>query len=128
MMGCMSRPGVESIAEKVRAALDSADLEQFADLLDPHVTWGAPGDPSPSCHNRSQVLAWYANGRAAGRRGHVRSVATYDDKILVTMTVTSPDDNGTERWQVLTVANGRVADIRGYDDEAAAFAAAGVSG
>jgi ketosteroid isomerase-like protein len=120
----MSRPAVESIAEEVRAALDSADLEQFADLLDPNVTWGAPGDPWPSCQNRAQVLSWYANGRAAGRRGQVLSVASYAHKILVTMTVMSPDDAGTKRWQVFTVADGRVADIRGYDDEAEALAAA----
>jgi ketosteroid isomerase-like protein len=123
----MSAPAVEAIAEKVRIALDSADLEHFSDLLDPDVTWGAPGDPSPPCQSRAQVLAWYSSGRAAGRRGHVRTVTTHDDKILVTMTVTSPDDAGSDRWQVLTVANGRVTDIRGYDDETAAMAATGLS-
>jgi SnoaL-like domain len=123
----MSDPAVEAIAEKVRVALDAADLEQFADLLDPRVTWGAPGDTSPPCQTRQQVLAWYANGRAAGRRGQVRSVRTHEDKILVAMTVTSPDDAGSDRWQVLTVGNGRVTDIRGYDDEPAAFAAVGLN-
>jgi len=122
----MSAPAVEAIAEKVRVALDSADLELFSDLLDPRVTWGAPGDPSPACQTRAQVLAWYANGRAAGRRGHVRTVTTHEDKILVAMTVTSPEEAGSDRWQVLTVANGRVIDIRGYDEEVDALAAAGV--
>lgn len=122
----MSSPPIDAIAEKVRVALDSADLEQFADLLDPKVTWGAPGDPSPSCQSRAQVLAWYTKGRDAGRRGRVQSVRTHKDKIVVTMTVTSPEDPGSDRWQVLTVSNGRVTDIRGYDERVAALDAAGL--
>ncbi|HVV75745.1 MAG TPA: nuclear transport factor 2 family protein [Mycobacteriales bacterium] len=123
----MSAQSIEMIAEKVRVALDSADLEQFADYLDPKVTWGAPGDSSPSCQNRNQVLTWYANGRAAGRRGQVRDIRTRGDKILVSLAVTSPEDGAADRWQVLTVANGLVTDIRGYEVEADAAAAAGLS-
>jgi hypothetical protein len=117
--------GVQRIADTVRIALDSADLERFAELLDPRVTWGAPGDPSPPCQNRRQVIAWYERGRAAGRRAHVQSVSTHGDKVLVSMTVTSEDEaeEDTARWQVLTVANDRVVDIRGYDDENEAVAA-----
>lgn len=122
----MSSPTIDVVAAKVRIALNSADIEQFEDLLDPAVTWGAPGDQSPSCQSRAQVLAWYANGRDAGRRSHVRSVRTHENKIVVTMTVTSPEGAGSDRWQVLTVANGSVTDIRGYDDEVAALNAAGL--
>ena len=126
----MTDTSVAYVAQQVRAALDAADLEQFAELLDPRVTWGAPGDPSPPCQSREQVLAWYAQGRADGRRARIRHVATNDDKIMVTMSVMSPDGSGNtteaDRWQVLTVANGRVTDIRGYDDEPAASAAAGL--
>lgn len=116
---------VERLAERVAAALDAADPEQFADLLDPRVTWGAPGDPSPPCRNRQQVLAWYQRGRADGRRAQVRSVTAHQDKILVSMMVTTsgvPTNGEAEspRWQVLTVVDGRIADIRGYDDEDAA--------
>lgn len=117
------------IAASVRAALESADLDAFADLLDPHVTWGAPGDPKPPCQNRNQVLNWYRQGRADGRRAHVVDVTSQDDKILIAMTVTDlhhPTGYGQERWQVLTVAGGRVVDIRGYDDPAEAAVAAGV--
>lgn len=118
---------VARVAGEVRWALDAADLDAFADLLDPHVTWGAPGDPSPPCQNRNQVLDWYRRGRDDGRRAHVLDVTCCNDKILVTMTITSseltPDTVEQERWQVLTVSAGRVIDIRGYDDAAAATAA-----
>jgi len=118
------------LAEQVTAALSAADPDQFAHLLDPNVTWGAPGDPAPSCRNRRQVLAWYQRGRAGGRRAEVHRVTTHGDKILVAMTVTSADGpasgRGEPRWQVLTVVDGRIADIRGYDDEQDARDAAGV--
>jgi hypothetical protein len=116
---------VQRLADTVRVALESADLDEFAELLDPKVTWGAPGDSSPPCQSRRQVLAWYQRGRAEGMRARVLDVSTYGDKILVSMTVTSGDDTAGEvaRWQVLKVASERVVDIRGYDDEQAAIAA-----
>jgi ketosteroid isomerase-like protein len=124
----MEGPGVARLAEQVRAALAAADLERFAELLDPRVTWGAAGDPAPPCRTREQVLAWYAQGKSDGRRARVLEVTPTNNKILVTMKVTGrhPADDATEedRWQVLTVAGGRITEIRGYDDRAAAQAAA----
>jgi ketosteroid isomerase-like protein len=118
------------LAAKVRVALDSADPEAFGGLLDPNVTWGAPGDPSPSCRNRRQVLDWYQRGRADGRRAKVRDLTCHRDKIVVTMTVSSAGspavEAGVDRWQVLTVTGGRISDIRGYDRRGDALAAAGL--
>ena len=120
---------IDALADRVRTALESADLEQFADLLDPRVTWGTAGDPSPSCQSRQQVLAWYERGKADGRRAQVLSVQAHGDKILVALRVTSSaGDAAAERWQVLTVGGGRITDIRGYDDEAEACTAAELPG
>jgi len=87
--------------------------------------------PHP-CRNRRQVLAWYEQGKADGRRARVLDVTCHRDKILVVLTVTSRQPSHDEvthpRWQVLTVVEGRVTDIRGYDDEAAAASAAGLAG
>ena len=121
---------VTRIAESVRTALDAEDLDAFADLLDPRVTWGAPGDPSPPCQNRNQVLAWYRQGKADGRHARVLDVTTHGDKVLVTMKVSDGQPHAShehDRWQVLTVANGRVVDIRGYDDRDDAVAAVGLA-
>src|SRR6516162_3046421 len=54
---------VERLAGRVRLALEAADLDAYAELLDPGVRWGPPGDPVPPCQNRAQVLAWYQRGR-----------------------------------------------------------------
>ena len=110
----------------MRVALQSTDLDGFADLLAPDVKWGAPGDQTFGCQNRNQVLQWYRRSREAGMKADVSDVARHGDRILVTMRV----DRGhgpEERWQVLTVRDGLVADIRGYEDRFDAEAAAGIA-
>jgi ketosteroid isomerase-like protein len=119
------------LAARVRDALAAADLDAYAGLLHPEVHWGAPGDPSPPCQNRAQVLAWYRNGRADGIRAHVTETIVGADKILVGLRVSGGEaavtaDADTQRWQVLTVRDGLVADIRGFDDRDEAAAAAGL--
>jgi hypothetical protein len=114
-------PTTVVIAERVRDALDGADLSAISELLDPAVRWGAPDDMEGGCQNRTQVLDWYRRGREAGARARVTEVVAKDDKILVGLKVTGPpaaEEPGGEadRWQVLTVAGGRVVDIRGFDD------------
>jgi streptomycin 6-kinase len=122
---------LESIAERIRTALEASDLSAFAELLDANVRWGAPDDPSPACQNRAQVLAWYQRGRDAGVRARVSEVAVLDDRtILVGLRVArnaAALENGfeEERWQALTVGDGRVVDIVGFDERSDALARAG---
>ena len=104
-----------SIAGRVRRALEAADLDEFADLLSPDVHWGPPGDPTPPCRNRSQVLRWYAQGhgpRGAGRASpRSRSTATPSWSA-------SGSRTGEERWQVMRVGPEGVTDTGGYEDQA----------
>lgn len=121
----------ERLAGLVGQALAGADLDSYANLLHPDVRWGAPGDPSPPCQNRAQVLAWYRNGRQAGTRARVTETVAAGDKILVGLRVTgAPTGQGAgdefERWQVLTVRDGLVADIRGFENRDEAATAAGL--
>ena len=121
------RPGADppltaaSIAERVRRALETADLDEFAALLSPDVQWGSPGDPTPPCRNRSQVLRWYAKGRAEGRRAGVSAVEVHGDALVVHLRL----DDGGERWQVMRVGPDGVEDIRGYEDRRSATGALG---
>ena len=126
-----SQDATERLAQLVWSALDSADLEAYADLLDPNVRWGPPDDPSWGCHNRDQVLSWYRQGREAGVRARVFETVPTADRILVGLKVTnvqpSADSGGeTGRWQVLTVRDGRVVEIVGFDNRADAAARAGL--
>jgi ketosteroid isomerase-like protein len=123
-----SRAG--GIEDRIKVALESADLTAIRDLLDPDVRWGAPDDEAPGCQNRRQVLAWYRRGRQAGVRAQVTELVAHGDKILVGLNVVgrpAAEARGSEqRWQVLTVAGERIVDIRGFDDREEAAARAGV--
>ena len=120
------------LTERVRLALESGDLDAIRDLLEPGVRWGAPGGPhNADCKNRNQVLAWWASARAAGARAVVMEVTAGAGTFLVGLEVTGTpaarEAGGVvERWQVLTLRGGRIADIRGFDDRAAAAGHAGV--
>jgi ketosteroid isomerase-like protein len=120
------------LTERVRLALESGDLDAIRDLLDPGARWGAPEGPhGADCQNRDQVLAWWASARAAGARAVVTEVTVGAGTLLVglevTGTPTGPQAGGAaQRWQVLTLRGGRVVDIRGFDDRAAAAGRAGV--
>jgi ketosteroid isomerase-like protein len=121
-----------SIARQLRRAIETSDVSAFGDLLDPDVTWGAPGAPVSVCTNREQVLAWYSRGRDRGGRATVSEITGIGDKLLVGLVV-----HGTEaakerggaalRWQVLTVREGRIVDIAGFDSKPDALARATAS-
>jgi len=121
--------GAAGIAERVKTAFEAADLSAFGDLLDPKVTWGPPGAPSPTCQTRDQVLAWYQRGRATGRRAQVSEVNVLGDRIVLGLRVsdgsTAQESGGAvERWLVLTVGGGLIVDIVGFDERELAMARA----
>jgi hypothetical protein len=123
---------MDGLAQRVRDALEAADLDAYGELLDPKVTWGAPGGAKPACRNRDQVLAWYMRGREAGTRASVGEVTWAGRRILVGLMVTGslgPEDQGgqAERWQVLTTRDGLIVDIVGYDNRREAAALAGLT-
>ena len=110
---------MEDLAAAVRSALESSDLERFGHLLAPDVRWGAPDDPEPPCRSRGDVLRWYERGKERGRRARVLDVAVHRDRLVVHLRVRDgsglgPDEE-QDRWQVLTCADGKVVDIRGYE-------------
>ena len=120
------------LAGRVRLALESSDLDAIRDLLDPDARWGAPEGPAAAdCKNRDQVVAWWASARAAGARAVVKEVIAGAGTLLVGLEVTGTPaareaGGAEERWQVLTLRDGRIVDIRGFTDRAAAASHAGV--
>ncbi len=103
----------------------------MADLLAPDVTWG-PAEGGDGCTSRRQVLRWWAKGQDAGGRATVTEVAEGEGCLLVGLSVTGiprAEEAGgaVERWQVLTVRDGLVTDVRGFDTRAEAAARARLS-
>jgi len=124
-IGSMTK-GIDEIAVLVRNALAAEDLSAFTELLDPAVTWGAPGARNPSCKSRNQVLAWYQRGRDAGVRGSVYGVEVLGNRLLVSMSVRGTENarergGAALRFQVLTVRSGKVVHIVGFDDKTEAL-------
>lgn len=118
-----------AIVDDLRAALVADDPGRFRARLRPDVRWGAPDDPSPACQNRDQVLAWYRHSHDAGVRAEVTGADVRGDKILVAVTVTGSRAGegaagATERWQVLTIRDGLIADIRAFEERGEAEAVA----
>jgi len=110
----------QRVAGRVKEAVEAADLDALASLLDPRVRWGPPGDPVPPCRDREQVLTWYRRARDAGARARVTETVVRGDKFLVGLKVTGgrgarPGEEA-DRWQGFTVADGRITAITGFGD------------
>ena len=123
-----------TLAAEVRRAMESSDLTTMASLLAPDARWGAPEQDVPTCRNAQQVLSWYELARDNGMRAEITDVVVIDERIVVGLHVRSATDISSHtadsvRWQVLSVEDGRIAEIRGYEsrDEATAFATHGLS-
>ncbi|HVA53263.1 MAG TPA: nuclear transport factor 2 family protein [Acidimicrobiales bacterium] len=123
-----SPESMERLARQVRVALETADLDAFSELLDENVRWGPPGDSSPPCQNREQVLAWYERGKASGTTATVSAITVVGDQLLVSLAVRGAEDSRQRvgqatRWQLLSVRDGLVSEIVGFDrrDEAEAY-------
>ena len=112
--------GMEHLAQMVREALQSSDLDAYRELLDPLVSWGPPDDDVSGCHNREEVLEWYQLARDSGVRADVVETVVRGERILVGLMVhqagAGEDVDDSLRWQILSVAGGRVKDIRGFED------------
>jgi ketosteroid isomerase-like protein len=116
-----------ALAGRVKTALGTGDSDSFRELLDPGVHWGPPGDPSPPCQNREQVIAWYERAKDAGASAVVSEVSVVGDRIVVGLVVAGTGGarargGHATRWQVLSVANGRIADIVGFEEKQEALA------
>jgi ketosteroid isomerase-like protein len=121
----------QSVAVRLRAAMESQDLEAYGALLDDNVRWG-PADETPeTCHSRAQVLKRLATQRARGMQTQLLEVVPGDSTLLVGFNVKSPVEGGflrgQTRYQVLRVRNSQIVDIRGYSNRAEAAAAAGMA-
>jgi len=120
---------MEMLAARVRDAMESADLTQIGVLLTPNARWGAPEQEVPTCRNSQQILTWYRAAKEKGVRAKVVETVVIGDHIVVGLKMRPNADEDGLRWQVLTVAEGRIDEIRGYESrgEATEYATSGVS-
>jgi ankyrin repeat protein len=112
---------VADIARHLEAAYRSLDLDLLGSLLHPQVRW------SGLCDTSAQVLDWYRQLLADGTRPSVESVEADRDAVILGISLSRPAVGArpapAERlYQVFTIGNGEVTEIRVYPDRASALA------
>lgn len=122
---------MEELAARVRRAMEEVDLVTMGALLAPDARWGAPEQAVPTCRNAQQILSWYEMARDNGVRADVTEVTVVGERLVIGLKILATADGSkdNQRWQVLCVEDGLIAEIRGYErrGDAMTFATSGVS-
>lgn len=117
------------LAERVRHALSTRDLDAFGALLSDDVTWGDVQHPR-GCRNRRDVLATFERVMDAGVTGDITELSTGARGILVGLEVHwpvgSPREDETSLFHVYLVVDDQIVAIHRYDDRPSAADAAGI--
>jgi ankyrin repeat protein len=111
------------IARHLEAAYRSLDVDLLGSLLHPDVRL------SGECSTSAEVLDWYRRLLADGTRATVESVEVDGEAVVMGISVAGQAEGArpapAERvFQVFTVDNDEIVEIRGYPDRESAFARA----
>lgn len=116
-------------AARLRAALESGDLDAFGALLDDNVRWGGAEETPQTCHTRTEVLNRLRQQRQAGLEVQVLEVTPGHDGVVAGLHVKHPMRDGFAResdvYQVLELRDDRIITITGYPSREEAAARAG---
>ena len=115
------------VARHLEAAYRDLDLELLGSLLHPQVHW------TGVCTNSVEVLDWYRALLADGTRAAVDSVEVDGDAVVLGLSVTRQAEGARpappqQLYQVFTVSNAQIVDIRGYADRRSALTRAPLGG
>ncbi|HJP75401.1 MAG TPA: ankyrin repeat domain-containing protein [Pseudonocardiaceae bacterium] len=108
------------VARHLKAAYDERDLDLLASLLHPDVHW------TGSCTNSTQVIDWYRRLHAEGILSTVHGLETDRDAVIMDLDVVGQAEGARPSpqhvYQVFTVQDAQITDIRGYPDRRSALA------
>ena len=115
------------IAGHLVTACRDLDLDLLGSLLHPEVRW------TGLCRDRAQVLDWYRDLIAEGTTAAVRSVQVDRDAVVLGLAVSRRAVGARpappqQLYQVFTVDDARIVEIRGYGDRDSALARGGPPG
>jgi ketosteroid isomerase-like protein len=128
---CVDLPltdALESLAARLRHALNEHDLDAFRKLLAEDAQWGEGSrDDERTCRNRTDIIARYERLLHQGVCGTVTETATGPGGIVCLIEITWPDDapnrRGAHLYQVFLVTDGLITRITGNDNRELALAA-----
>jgi ketosteroid isomerase-like protein len=113
-------------------ALSRGDLAPLEKALAPDAKWRAVQDGPWNCESRAAILDVMRHNLAQGLSGRIEDVLPVADRIVVAFRPDNyqpggwPLDNGV-RYLVLTVAQGRITEMKGCADRQTALSYAGTS-
>ena len=119
---------METVAARIRNALNAHDMDAFRALIAEDAVWGDGGpDDMRACHNRSDIIATYSRLLDQGVRGTVTETMTGPAGVAAVVEIEWPDDapnrRGPRLYQVFRVTDGLITRIEGHDDRDVAIAA-----
>jgi ankyrin repeat protein len=108
------------IARHLEAAYRQLDLDLLGSLLHPQVHW------TGVCTNSSEVLDWYRGVLADGTRPTVQSVEVDRDGVVLGLSLSRQAEGARpappqQLYQVFTIDDAQIIDIRGYPDRHSAL-------
>jgi hypothetical protein len=111
MQGMGTAPAHE-VAARLPRTLDRAGLVAFLALLHEQVRWGGDEDGEKTCHSRDDVARTLGDLVERGDPVTVVGVVVREPYVLLTLQL-----EDWVRYEVLTVRDGLIVDIRPGDDE-----------
>ncbi|MDA8264617.1 MAG: nuclear transport factor 2 family protein [Actinomycetota bacterium] len=117
------------LAERVRTALETRDLEALGTLLSDDVRWGDDDHPR-RCRSRSDVLATFRRLMDEGVQADITELVAGANGLLCGLAVKLPGPgHPSERrlFHVYLVRDSRIVEIQPHDDRMAATTAAGIA-
>ena len=119
---------METMAARIRIALNARDMTAFRSVIAEGAQWGEGGpEDERTCHNRNEIIATYKLLLAEGVRGTVTETTAGPGGVACTMEIEWPAGGQNQRgptiYQAFFVTNGLVTRIQGHDDRDRAVAA-----
>jgi ketosteroid isomerase-like protein len=122
----------EQLVRDTWDALSRGDLAPLENALAPNAKWRAVQDGPWNCESRAAILDVMTHNLAAGLSGRIEDVLPVADRVVVAFRPDNhqpgawPLDDGI-RYVVLTVAQGRITEMKGCADRKTALSYAGAS-
>jgi hypothetical protein len=119
---------METLAVRVRDAINARDMGAFRALIADDARWGYGGpDDARTCQNRHEIIANYKRLLAEGMRGTVTETATGPRGLVCVVEMQWPDNASNERgpavYQAFFVTDGLITLIQGHENLDLAVAA-----
>jgi hypothetical protein len=124
---CLDLPERSTIevAQRIRRAFETNDMDTFHELLAPDARWGDDDAPN-RCRGREDVIRTFKRLLDQGVRGTLEDTTAGPNGIAARLRVEwpAPADSASEvLFQVYVLHDEHIIEIRRYDDEPSALAA-----